>query len=131
MFGSRAPTVGVQGGVVTVRYPGSPTDEWLNYRSERAAEVVLNPSFPWNIEVRGSASGFLADLRELRLGFQAPGDMRRKRLGPTRNEQVGVSNRLVGSLFLLKLENHIKQSSEDCLLWQLTTVVTTTQFGQR
>jgi hypothetical protein len=84
---------------VTVRYPGSPTDEWLNYRSERAAEVVVNSSIPWDIKVRGRASRFLADMRELRLGFQAPGDMRWKRLGPTRNEQVSVANRLVGSLF--------------------------------
>jgi len=59
--------VGVQRGVVTVRYPISPTDEWLNHRSERAAKVVLNPSIPWDIEVRGSASRFLADLRELHL----------------------------------------------------------------
>jgi hypothetical protein len=73
---------------VTVRYPSVPTHEWLNYRSAGAAEVVLNPSIPWDIKVRGSASRFLADLRELRLGFQAPGDMRRKRLGPIRNEQV-------------------------------------------
>jgi hypothetical protein len=29
------------------------------------------------------------------------------------------------------LENHITLSSEDRLLRQLTTVVTTTQFGQR
>ena len=31
--------------------------------------------------------------------FQALGDMRRKRPGPTRNEQVRISKRLVGSLF--------------------------------
>ena len=83
---------------MTFRYPDSPTDERLNYRSGRAAEVVLNPSIPWDIEVRGSASRFLANLRELRLGFQAAGDMRRKWLGPTRNEQVSVSKRHVGSL---------------------------------
>jgi hypothetical protein len=33
-----------------------------------AAEVVLNSSITWNIEARGRASKFLADLRKLRLG---------------------------------------------------------------
>jgi hypothetical protein len=67
-FGSRTPTVGVQGSFVTVRYPRDPSDEWLDYRSQRAAEVALNSSIPWDIEVQGGAFRFLADLRELRLG---------------------------------------------------------------
>jgi hypothetical protein len=67
-FGSRTPTMGVQGGVVTVRYPRDPSDEWLAYRSQCADEVVLNSSIPWDIEVRGGASRFRADLREMRLG---------------------------------------------------------------
>jgi hypothetical protein len=66
-FGSQTPTVGVQGDVVTVRYPRSPTDDWLGYRSERTAEIVLNTSIPWDFEFRGGASRLLADLRGLRL----------------------------------------------------------------
>jgi hypothetical protein len=67
-FGDRMPTVGVQGGVVTVRYPRDPSDGWPDYRSQCAAEVALNSSIPWDIEVRGGASRFRADLREMRLG---------------------------------------------------------------
>jgi hypothetical protein len=67
-FGSRTPTVGVQGGVVTIRYPRFPTGDWLVCRSERSAEVALNARIPWDVEVRGGASRLLADLRGLRLG---------------------------------------------------------------
>jgi len=62
------PTVGVQAGVVTVRYPRVPSCDWLNDRSERPAEIELNASIPWDVEVRGGASRLLADLRGLRLG---------------------------------------------------------------
>jgi hypothetical protein len=51
-FGDRRPTVAVQGGVVTIRYPKSPADEWLDRRSERPAEISLNARIPWDIEVR-------------------------------------------------------------------------------
>lgn len=67
-FGDRMPTVRVRGGVVTVRYPRFPTDDWLSYRSDLHAEVTLNPRIPWDVEVRGGASRLLADLRGLRLG---------------------------------------------------------------
>jgi hypothetical protein len=60
--------VGVRGGVVTVRYLRDPSDEWPDYRSQRDAQVALNPSIPWDIEVRGSASRFRGDLRGMRLG---------------------------------------------------------------
>lgn len=67
-FGSRAPTVGARGGVVTVRYPRSSNGDWLDCRSERPAEVALNTSIPWDIEFHGGASRLTADLRGLRLG---------------------------------------------------------------
>jgi hypothetical protein len=60
--------VGVRGGIVTIRYPRFPNDDWLDCRSERPAEVTLNAQIPWVIEVRGGVSRLLADLRGLRLG---------------------------------------------------------------
>jgi hypothetical protein len=62
------PTVGVQAGIVTIRYPRVPSCDWLNDRSERPAEIELNASIPWDVKVRGGASRLLADLRGLRLG---------------------------------------------------------------
>jgi hypothetical protein len=67
-FGDRMPMVGVQGGVVTIRYPRGPARAWLDCLSERPAEVELNARIPWEIEVRGGASRLVADLRELRIG---------------------------------------------------------------
>jgi hypothetical protein len=67
-FGDRKPRVGVHGGIVTIRYPRSSNGDWTNCRSELTAEIVLNTSIPWDVEVRGGASRLLADLRELRLG---------------------------------------------------------------
>lgn len=67
-FESQVPMVGVQGGIVTIRYPRLPNDDWLNCRWERPAEVTLNAQIPWDIEVRGGVSRLLADLRGLRLG---------------------------------------------------------------
>jgi len=67
-FGDQMPMVGVQGGVVTIRYPRILSCDWLSYRSERPGEVALNAHIPWDIEVRDGASRLVADLRELRLG---------------------------------------------------------------
>ena len=67
-FGDRMPTVVVQEGTVTIRYPQVLTCDWLNCRSERPAEVALNARIPWDVEVRGGASGLVADLHGLRLG---------------------------------------------------------------
>ena len=67
-FGDRIPTVVVQKGTVTIRYPRVLTCDWLNCRSERLGEVALNARIPWDVEVRGGASGLAADLRGLRLG---------------------------------------------------------------
>lgn len=67
-FRDRMPTVVAQEGTVTIRYPQVLTCDWLNCRSERPAEVALNTRIPWDIEVRGGASGLVADLHGLRLG---------------------------------------------------------------
>lgn len=64
-FGDQIPTVGVQGGIVTIRYPRVQACDWFNCRSEHPAEVVLNARIPWDVEVRGGASRLVADLREL------------------------------------------------------------------
>lgn len=67
-FEGHVPSVGVRGGAVTVRYPRFPLFDWLYYRRERPAEVALNASVPWHIEVRGGASRLAADLTGLKLG---------------------------------------------------------------
>jgi len=67
-FMDRMPMVGVQGGVVTIRFPRVPACDWLGHRSERPAEVALNARIPWDVDVRGGASRFTADLCGLRLG---------------------------------------------------------------
>jgi hypothetical protein len=67
-FGDRMPKVEARRGIVTIQYPRFPGGDWLNDRSERPAEVELNASIPWDVEVLGGASRLLADLRGLRLG---------------------------------------------------------------
>jgi hypothetical protein len=67
-FGDRMPTIWVQGGIVTIRYPRVSFCDWLNHRSERPAEVTLNTRISWDVEIRGGASRLVADLRGLRLG---------------------------------------------------------------
>ena len=67
-FGGRVPIVGLRDGVVSVRYPGTPTDDRSDSRSGRPAEIALNGAIPWDVEIRGGASRIAADLRGLRLG---------------------------------------------------------------
>ena len=62
------PKVEARRGIVTIRYPRFPGGDWLNDRSERAAEVELNAGIPWDVELSGGASRLTADLRGLRLG---------------------------------------------------------------
>jgi hypothetical protein len=99
-FGHRTPKLTVRGGVVAILFPGTPTDDWLDYRSERAAKVVLNARRPWEIEVRGGASRLRADLRYLKIGsFRLEGGVARPEValpGPAGTVEVvflgGVSN---------------------------------------
>ena len=66
-FEPPVPTVMARKGTVTIRYPRSSILDWLQYRNERSSEIALNARVPWDIEVRGGASRFTADLRGLRL----------------------------------------------------------------
>lgn len=70
-FLPRTPAVAVRGGVVKIRYLRSWMDELLDDRTSGRAEVALNATIPWEIEVRGGASRLLADLPEVRLGALA------------------------------------------------------------
>jgi hypothetical protein len=67
-FEGQVPTVRVRGDTISIEYPRfSPFDQryyWL----ECPAEVALNASITWQIEVHGSASRLTADLSEVRLG---------------------------------------------------------------
>lgn len=67
-FGKWMPTIGVHGGIVTIRHLNVSSRDWLDCRSECPAEVALNARIPWGIEVRGGASQLVADLRGLRIG---------------------------------------------------------------
>lgn len=53
---------------MTIRHPGFPPFDRLHYRRGHTAEVALNASIPWHIEVRDGASRLTADLRRLELG---------------------------------------------------------------
>jgi len=67
-FKGQVPIVRVKGGTVSIvdtRFPRfGPRDFWL----ERPAEVALNATVTWHIEVRGSISWLTANLCKLRLG---------------------------------------------------------------
>ena len=67
-FGKWTPSMSARRGVVNVEYTWFPTGDWLYRRSERPAEVTLNSSLPWDIEVRGGASRLVADLRSAGYG---------------------------------------------------------------
>jgi hypothetical protein len=67
-FEGQVPTVGVQAGTISIEYPRYPPSDQRFYWLERRAEVALNASIPWHIEVRGSISRLTADLHEVRLG---------------------------------------------------------------
>jgi hypothetical protein len=67
-FGERMPIVVVRGGEVSIRYTRIASCDWTGDHPEHPAEVALNASIPWDVEVRGGASRLLADLSGLRLG---------------------------------------------------------------
>ncbi len=67
-FERPVPTVEVRGSNVTVLYPRFRPFDWPDYYRERPAEVALNASIVWQIELRGGASKLTADLRGLQLG---------------------------------------------------------------
>lgn len=66
-FEGRAPRVAAEDGTVTIRYPRFPHLDRIGYLRERPAEVALNASVPWDVEIRDGASRLTADLRGLEL----------------------------------------------------------------
>lgn len=64
-FEGPVPEVKVKDGVVTVRYPRRLT--WLPGTVQRAAEVMLNTTLPWQIVMQGGGSAITAELGGLDL----------------------------------------------------------------
>ncbi len=65
-FEHHVPVVTVENRMVTVQYRALPLIGWLvSGAHEPHAAITLNGAMPWEIEVRGGASTFLADLRWL------------------------------------------------------------------
>src|SRR5215217_6310135 len=67
-FEAQVPIVRVKGGKVSIVYARFPRFGQRDFWLERPAEVALNATITWHIEVRGSTSRFTADLHEVRLG---------------------------------------------------------------
>lgn len=61
-FERAVPRVNVKGGTVSIRYHGFPF-----LKRSGPAEITLNGSIPWEIEIQSGASRLNADLREVRL----------------------------------------------------------------
>jgi hypothetical protein len=67
-FERHVPRVHVSSGTITVRYRLIPVLDWMVYAwSEPSAEITLNGSIPWSIEIHEGASKLTADLRGLQL----------------------------------------------------------------
>ncbi|MCP3141814.1 MarR family winged helix-turn-helix transcriptional regulator [Pyxidicoccus xibeiensis] len=62
-FEGRAPSVREEAGTVSIQYPRFSLLDWRKV----AADIQLNGSISWKIELKGGASKLDADLRELRL----------------------------------------------------------------
>ena len=83
-FEGAVPQVRVREGTVTIQYRGRPFD-WR----KRRADVTLNASLPWNIEVNGGASRFTAYLASLDLGgFEMAGGV--DKMGLSLGQPQGV-----------------------------------------
>ena len=67
-FEGKVPIVRVKGGKVSIVYARFPRFGQRDFWLERPAEVALNATITWHIEVRGNLSRLTADLREVRLG---------------------------------------------------------------
>jgi DNA-binding MarR family transcriptional regulator len=62
-FEGRAPTVKEEGGTVIIQYPRFSLLDWRKL----AADVTLNGSIPWRLELKGGVSRLEAELSALRL----------------------------------------------------------------
>ncbi|MEP7288745.1 MAG: MarR family transcriptional regulator [Chloroflexota bacterium] len=63
-FKGTLPEVKIEEGVVTIR---NRRRLWLLSWGQQDAEIVLNTSIPWQIEIRGGAAGITADLTDVQL----------------------------------------------------------------
>jgi hypothetical protein len=66
-FARPIPRVWMHGATVTVQHRRFSLRGWLDTQRKPAAEIMLNGSIPWEIEVRGGVAQLLADLRHLQL----------------------------------------------------------------
>lgn len=92
------PVVNVKDGLVRIRYPNFSLLNWLVYWRQPLADLTINASIPWSIEVRGGVSSFEADLSQVQLtGLDLRGGV--SRLWVTLPEPSGtVSIRIVGGV---------------------------------
>lgn len=66
-FDGPLPDVQAQDGTVTIVYRHVAFFGWLYSWHDAVADIALNPSVPWDVDVRGGASKVTADLRGIRL----------------------------------------------------------------
>jgi hypothetical protein len=66
-FDRPAPSVSVDGGAVTVRYPRFSPGGWLRPWARRGGQMTLNQEVAWAIRVRRGVAHLDADLRDLRV----------------------------------------------------------------
>jgi hypothetical protein len=66
-FDRPAPSVSVDGGAVTVRYPRFSPGGWLRPWARRGGQMTLNQDVAWAIRVRRGVAHLDADLRDLRV----------------------------------------------------------------
>jgi hypothetical protein len=72
-FDQPVPSVAVDGGTITVRYPRFSPRDWLRPGARRGGEVTLNQDLAWRITVRGGVAELDADLRFDEQAFGAVG----------------------------------------------------------
>jgi len=61
------PDVQAQDGTVTILYRHVAFFGWLYSWHGAVADIALNPTVPWDVDIRGGASKVTADLRDIRL----------------------------------------------------------------
>jgi hypothetical protein len=61
------PVVKVKDGLVRIRYPNYSLLNWLVYWRQPLADLTINASIPWSIEMSGGVSSFEADLSQVQL----------------------------------------------------------------
>jgi hypothetical protein len=66
-FEGPLPDVQAQDGTVTILYRHVAFFGWLYSWHDAVADIALNPTVPWDVDIRGGASKVTADLRGIRL----------------------------------------------------------------